>query len=71
MSNTFKREQIQIGKDGWQKDTVDLLLVVTTDYNGHPASSSDRIPTIKCGRKNIPINGTEGNHTGDGKGESW
>ena len=24
----------------------------------------DRIPTIKRGRKNIPINGTERNHTG-------
>ena len=45
------------------KYTVDLLLVVTTDYNGR-ATSSDRIPTIKRGRKNIPINGTEGNHTG-------
>ena len=49
----------QIGKDAWsQIDTVDLVLVVTTDYNGLP-TSPHRIPTIRGATENIPINGNK------------
>ena len=49
----------QIGKDAWsQIDTVDLVLVVTTDYNGLP-TSPHRISTIRGATENIPINGNK------------
>ena len=49
----------QNGKDAWsQIDTVDLVLVVTTDYNGLP-TSPHRIPTIRGATENIPINGNK------------
>ena len=49
----------QIGKDAWsQIDTVDLVLVVTTDYNGL-STSPHRIPTIRGATENIPINGNK------------